>query len=209
MKTILCFGDSNTFGFNPRTEKRYSRSIRWPYVLQKILGDSYEVISEGFVGRTLASEDSTRPYYNGSKHIQALLKSHDPIGLVIITLGTNEIKDRYKLNAKGIAKNLEKVILLIRDKKLGLEKSPKVLIVCPPPPAVPASGKVRVDMKRAPEIFKVLPTLYKEVARKYKCDYLNAGDYVSSGKFDGYHFDPEGHLGLAKVFAVRIKKMKI
>lgn len=203
-KAILCFGDSNTWGFNPKSEKRYPRSVRWPYVLQKLLGDKYEVISEGMIGRTLASEDLKRPYYNGSRFIQGLVKSHDPLDFIIIMLGTNEIKDRYNLNAFGIAKNLKKIINLIRDKKLDLEKNPKIIIICPPAPIEPTVGKTRLDMGSAPKVFKSLPLLYKKIALEYGCIFLNAGEYISPGKFDGYHFDSGAHLKLAKVVAEKI-----
>lgn len=55
-KTILCYGDSNTWGNVPSSFLRYPRDVRWPAVLQNLLGEDYEVISEGLCGRTLKSE---------------------------------------------------------------------------------------------------------------------------------------------------------
>lgn len=132
-KTIICFGDSNTWGQMPGTEGRHPRSNRWPNILQKMLGGDYEVISDGLSGRTFAAVDTDRPHRTGTASLKALLISHDPVDLVIIMLGTNEIKSRYNLEAKDIARNLELTIELIRN-QAGLEKRPAVLVVCPPAP---------------------------------------------------------------------------
>ena len=60
-KKILCFGDSLTWGYIPGSgHERFSEKIRWPKVLQKALGEDFEIIEEGLNSRTLVNED-TRP----------------------------------------------------------------------------------------------------------------------------------------------------
>ena len=50
-RRILCFGDSNTWGYKP-TGGRYDEETRWPMRMQRLLGDGYIVIEEGLNGRT-------------------------------------------------------------------------------------------------------------------------------------------------------------
>ena len=207
-KTILCFGDSNTWGANPKDGLRYPRSIRWPSALQKLLGNSYEVISEGLCGRTLVASDPATPHRAGITHLRAILESASPVSLVIIMLGTNDIKSMYGLTAQTIAKHLDKTIDLIRRSKVGGKKKADILVICPPPPVTPRSGRIDPRMARWPKIFRLLPALYVAVAKKRHCTYLNAGDYIASSTVDGYHLDAKAHLKLARAIAARVRKMK-
>ncbi len=113
-------------------------------------------------------------------------------------LGTNDIKDIYNLSAEDIARHLEETITLIQDKKIGLEKIPNVLVVWPPPIIIPVTNDLDPRLARGVELFKVLPRLYEEVAKKYDCLFLNAGDHMTSSKIDGYHFDSASHVKLAQ-----------
>lgn len=204
-KTILCYGDSNTWGNVPRSDERYSRDIRWPGALQNILGAQYEVVSEGLCGRTFVAEDPKKPHRTGITHLQAILESADPIDLVIIMLGTNDVKITYNLKPTDIAEHLLQTINLIKSIE-DLEKIPKILIICPPPVIVPETNDLDPRMIQGPETFKILPNLYKEVAQRNECGFINAGDYVSSSKIDGYHLDKDAHLKLAEVIGKYINK---
>ncbi len=206
-KTILCFGDSNTWGANLKDGSRYPRSVRWPSVLQTLLGENYEVINEGLSGRTFVACDPQKTYRTGITHLIPILKTHDPADWIVIMLGTNDVKANHNLNAEDISTHLEQTIQLTQDNNINLKRTPKIIIVCPPSPVTPDSGKIDPRMTRAPEIFKALPSLYKQVSERYHCDYLNAGDYISSSKIDGYHLDADAHLKLAEVIAKRVKNL--
>ena len=52
MYRILCYGDSNTWGYIPLTEKRYPPEVRWTGRLQRLLGPDYQVLEDGLSGRT-------------------------------------------------------------------------------------------------------------------------------------------------------------
>lgn len=203
-KTIVCYGDSNTWGNIPRTDDRYPRSIRWPGALQNLLGEDYEVISEGLCGRTLVANDPAQLYKTGITPIQAILESHDPLHLVIIMLGTNDIKDKYNLQTEDIAGHLDQVVKLIRG--IAFNPVPKILIICPPPIIIPITNDLNKSVVRGIELFKTLPELYKKVAEENACGFINSGDHISSGKVDGYHFDKEGHLKLAEIVKTWILK---
>lgn len=200
-KTILCYGDSNTWGNIPYSDDRYPRNIRWPSVLQKLLGEGYEVISEGLCGRTFVAEDKAKPHRTGITHLHAILESADPIDLVIIMLGTNDVKSTYNLSVKEIQSHLEQTITFIRSEKLDLEKIPNILVICPPPVISELQGGRELDsrMVRGIELFKSLPILFKQISQQTACGYINAGEYISSSSIDGYHFSAEGHIKLAGV----------
>jgi lysophospholipase L1-like esterase len=197
-KTILCYGDSNTWGNVPRSDDRYSRNIRWPGALQASLGSDYEVISEGLCGRTLVVEDPAKPHRTGITHLRALIESADPVDIVVIMLGTNDVKSTYNLVPADIAGHLLQTVEYIR-KLPDLEKIPKILIICPPPVIVPETNDLDPRMVPGIEIFKILPELFREVASRHDCGFINAGEYVSCSPIDGYHLDATSHVKLAEL----------
>ena len=103
MKNILCFGDSNTWGYSPADGTRYPLDIRWTGVLQKSLGADYRIIEEGLNGRTTFINEDERPLRSGSDVLQILLESHRPLDFVIIMLGTNDLKVEFNLSVEEIA----------------------------------------------------------------------------------------------------------
>ena len=205
-KTILCYGDSNTWGNVPRSDERYPRSVRWPGALQNLLGDDYEVVSEGLCGRTFAAEDLQKPHRTGITHLRAILESADPIEYVIVMLGTNDVKTTYNLSAEIIALHLEETIKVIQNSDADLENIPKKLIVCPPAVIVPETNDLDERMINGIELFKQLPDMYKEVAQRYGCEFVNAANHISSSKVDGYHLDAAAHVKLAEVIKKEILK---
>lgn len=205
-KTILCYGDSNTWGAIPRSDDRYPRSVRWTGVLQTLLGEEYEVVSEGLCGRTLVAEHPKMPHRTGITHLQAILESADPIHTVIVMLGTNDVKTTYGLTAKDIAGHLAQTLDFIKNGNSDIVKPERILVICPPMVVVPSDGNADPRMAKAPELFAELPALYREVAAQHGADYINAQDHISSSKGDGYHFDPEAHGVLGKVVAEWVKQ---
>src|SRR5574344_3156538 len=102
MKKILCFGDSNTYGYKPENRLRYDENIRWTTIVQKSLEKyGYEIIEEGLCGRT-AGFDDYLPQQNGIKTLPALLKKHSPLCGIIIMLGTNDLKTKFHATAAEI-----------------------------------------------------------------------------------------------------------
>ncbi len=105
MKTILCYGDSNTWGYDPVSEDRYPLAQRWVSVLARELGPEYQVIAEGLNGRTTVWPDPVEgEYKSGKSYLLPCLESHHPIDLVVLMLGTNDLKHRFGLSAWDIAR---------------------------------------------------------------------------------------------------------
>ena len=99
MKTVLCYGDSNTFGYIPETGMRYPRDIRYPGRLKKLLGDEYDVIEEGCNGRTTIHDDPVDGWKNGLDYLKPCLNSHKPVDFVILMLGSNDLKATFHLTS--------------------------------------------------------------------------------------------------------------
>ena len=99
----MCFGDSNTWGYSPTTGQRYPANVRWTGVLQAELGSDYHVIEEGLNGRTTVWEDPIEGDKVGKRHLPVLLQSHAPLDLVVVMLGTNDLKMRFSAHASDIA----------------------------------------------------------------------------------------------------------
>lgn len=210
---ILCYGDSNTWGYiSFSNHLRYGNDKRWTKVLANLLGDNFEVIEEGLNSRTLISND-LRPGKegkNGYEYLIPCLDTHDPIDLVILMLGTNELKNTYNKSAKEIGELLEEYFVktILNRKSQFKESYPKLLIVTPPV-INEYTEYCKKDNKYlgATEKSKQLNTIYEELAKKYNCYFLN-NDGLDAG-IDGAHLTEESHKKLAELLYIKIKDIYI
>lgn len=127
MKRILCFGDSNTYGYIPDGTGRYSEDIRWTGRLQKKLSSEAIIIEEGLCGRTTVFQDELRIGRRGVELLPVLLESHAPLDLVTVMLGTNDCKTVYGASAEVIGKGIEKIIGQIKS----ISPQTKILLISP------------------------------------------------------------------------------
>ncbi len=135
VKRILFFGDSNTWGYDCAKQVRFPYVKTWPFLLEgmlKSLGIPICATVEGLNGRLTDIDDPTWKDRNGMKHLPTILESQDPLDLILIMLGTNDIKYRLKRTPESILAGLKKIILFIKTEIWTLQKScPKILITCP------------------------------------------------------------------------------
>ena len=131
MRTILCFGDSNTHGSMPGMTGRYGRDVRWPRRMEALLGQEYEVVEEGLPGRTTVFTDYIEPYRAGIEQIVPLVQSHVPDALVIM-LGGNDTKARYHVSAPEIGFGMEELLLRLRA-ACPFGPVPRVVLAAPAP----------------------------------------------------------------------------
>ena len=133
MKTVVCFGDSNTYGYDPATGGRYDSDTRWPCVLQHLLGDDYSVVEEGCNGRTTVFEDPCDDWKNGLDYIKGIVCSHRPVDVLVIMLGSNDMKICYGASCEDITEGMRKVVKAAVGTLLYKQKfAPEVIIVSPP-----------------------------------------------------------------------------
>ena len=134
MKRILCYGNSNTWGYDPLTLDRFDEHTRWTRVLGKALGSAYEVIEEGLNGRTTVWDDPIEGYKSGKEYLIPCLESHKPLDLVVILLGTNDLKLRFGLSAYDVAEGASVLVGIVQGSLTGVNgRSPQVLLLAPPP----------------------------------------------------------------------------
>ena len=134
MKTILCFGDSNTWGYNPENCQRFGPDERWTGILRNSLGEDYQVIEEGLNGRTTLWDDPIEGFKNGLDYLMPCLESHKPFDLITIMLGTNDLKYRFSVSAFDIAESVGVLVRQVQQSQAGpQENAPIPLLIAPPP----------------------------------------------------------------------------
>ncbi len=206
MKTILCYGDSNTFGSRPMSGDRYGLDERWTGVLASELGAGYRVIEEGLGGRTTIWEDPIEEFRNGKTYLLPCLWSHRPLDLVTIMLGTNDLKMRFHLPAYDIAAGAGVLVDLTLRSGAGPNfGAPQVLLIAPP-----VVGKLTdyADMMDdAVNKSSKFGEYYGRVARDYGCHFLDAGRAVVSSDVDGIHLDVGEHRKLGQAVAARVREI--
>jgi lysophospholipase L1-like esterase len=203
MKTILCYGDSLTWGYDPRDGTRYPFDQRWPGVLEQELGKGFHVIEEALSGRTTIVESPLLSNRSGLKMIEPLLESHAPIDLCILMLGTNDIAPYYHLTASDIAGGCLALIWAIEKSQAGpAGAAPEILLIAPPLLGR-MSGIMGLFYEGGEKTLRALSKTYKTVADSSRCHFFDASKYVKASKIDGVHLDPEAH----RVLAMEIKKI--
>lgn len=206
MKTILCFGDSNTWGANPATGERYLENVRWPGVMRGELGDEYHVIEEGLCGRTSIWTDEVCQYRIGRDYLLPCLDSHAPLDLVIIMLGTNDLKTRLHLPAEDIARGVS--VLVDMTQKSGFGRggnAPEVLVIAPPA-IIEVPGNL-VKFAGAMERSKQFAALYCDYAKQFGAHFMDAGQFVKSSLVDGIHLEAKAHHNLGCEVAKKVKEI--
>ena len=202
MYRILCYGDSNTWGYISGSDhQRYGEGERWTRLLSRKLGGGFEIIEEGLNSRTLISDDPRpgKEGKNGYEYLLPCLDTHDPLELVVILLGTNELKKQYDRSIEEIGEIFEqyfvKTILNRRSQLSG--RCPKVLVIAPPLADDDGSGKYEGALQKSVRFNEI----YREIAERNGCLFVDNGS-LSTGA-DRVHLTKESHALLAeKVYKV-------
>ena len=209
MKTILCYGDSNTWGYIPASpEKRYPRNVRWTGVLQRLLGGDYYVIEDGLNGRTTCFDDPTWPGRNGYAQLYPALETHFPIDLVIIMLGSNDAKHIFPGKPYACGRTLELYVKMIRGGGYGPEKGePQILVISPPLIKSTRVVSDSFDPVNSAEFVKSLNSVYKRYTDRLGVHYMDAAPLVEADDADGLHLNPQGHAILANAVYTKVQRI--
>ena len=209
MRTLLCFGDSNTYGQIPGQGPldRFRLAVRWPGVLSEALGSAWYVIEEGLSGRTTVSDDPIEGQAkNGRTYLLPCFQSHSPLDLIIIMLGTNDLKIRFQKPASEVAMGIGVMIHDIKESALqsGETSQPEIMIVSPPP--------MLDNLKEWESIFagaqaksRQLAIEFEQIADALEVHFFDAGSVVSCSEIDGFHIDAESHETLGRALAREIQ----
>ena len=203
MKTILCYGDSNTWGYDPATQTRFPRDVRWPGVLRKTIGDDYLIIEEGLNGRTTVWDDPIELDKKGATYLSPCIQTHKPLDLVIIMLGTNDLKTRFSLNAYDIASGAGVLVDIVKKSTTGINaEAPGILLIAPPSAVPYPDTEIFVG---APKKSSGFSKQYRRVADEKECHFLDAGEHAKSSPLDGIHLEADMHRTLGIAVAAKIK----
>ena len=202
-KRILCYGDSNTWGYDPISGGRYDEDARWPMRLQALLGDGWRVAEEGLNGRTITQDDPTEGgYKSGLAHLPPILQSHLPLDAVAVMLGTNDCKARFNLSAEVIGMGMGQLVKLIRQYAPEAE----ILLIAP---AAIGDGVTETLMgpyfgQTAAETSRGIAREYLRLSKLMRTGFLDAGRVCRASDADCVHLTREGHAALAEAVANQI-----
>jgi lysophospholipase L1-like esterase len=204
-KTILCYGDSNTWGYVPGSDgERFDWDVRWPGVLQAELGEEYRVIEEGLSGRTTVLDNPLEPYRNGREYLIPCLQTHQPLDLVVIFLGTNDLLDRYTLPPLDIARAAALLTHIVRTSEAGPGYGAPAALLC----SLPRLGNTRalIDvLAGATAKAAELPRCFRVAAEEVGVPLVDLAAVTAYDNADGVHLNAAGHrsVGLAIAAAAR------
>lgn len=211
-RSVLCYGDSNTWGSATvaRPDGRYGPDERWPGVLRSALGPEWLVIEEGLGGRTTVSDDPVEGIEkNGRTYLYPCLMSHKPLDVVVIMLGTNDLKARFAKSAWEVAQGAGVLVSIVKGAVAGRNEGvPEILLVAPPPfrKKLPLHADLFAG---AYEKSLDLAKHYRAVAELQGVKFLDAGKVMKSSAHDGFHLDPEAHAAMGKAVAKEIGKIAV
>ena len=206
MKTILCYGDSNTWGYNVADAGRFPRAVRWTGVMARELGAGYHVIEEGLNGRTTVWDDPIEGYKNGKEYLIPCLETHRPIDLVVLMLGSNDLKVRFSVSAYDIANGAGVLVDVIQKSAAGPDgRAPRVLLMAPPPIATLSEFAEMFEGAAAKS--KKFAEHYRRVADERGCSFLDTATVIVSSDVDGIHLDPPEHGKLGLAVAGRVREL--
>ena len=205
-KRVLCFGDSLTWGADPKGVCRLEE--RWPMVLQERLGPDYTVVEEGQGGRVIATDDFAEGEENGLKYILPCLESHDPLDLVAIMLGTNDCKQKFGYCPQDIAFELGRFLEKVQGfNRYRAARRFKVLVIAPPYISEGVKGSWLEGLfGGAIPRSRQLPPLFKDVAERYGCLFMDGNDCAVTSAVDGIHLDPDQQIRLGEAVAEVVRR---
>jgi lysophospholipase L1-like esterase len=208
MKTVLCYGDSLTWGYDAAAQGRHAPEDRWPAVLQAALGAGVDVIAEGLNGRTTAFDDwLAGADRNGARILPTVLTTHAPIDLVVILLGANDMKPWIHGNPVAAMQGMRRLVDIVRGHDYPFEQpAPQILLVAPPAVSRTENADFKAMFAGGDEASRHLAPLYARLADEVGCGFFDAGSVAATSPLDGVHLDAENtrRIGAALAPVVRV-----
>jgi lysophospholipase L1-like esterase len=208
LPTVVCYGDSNTHGFDAATMGRFPRDVRWPGVVARALAGRAHVVEEGLNGRTTTWDDPFEAGRNGRAYLRPCLRSHAPVAIVVVMLGTNDLKAIHRLDPAQVAQGAGSVVATARESLAGPGGTPPAVLLVAPPPL----GEVTIAAElwgfgAAREASRRLAPLYREAAAQARAAFLDAGALVAVDPADGVHLDAAAHRALGDAIATEVGRL--
>ena len=210
MKSILCFGDSNTWGYSPVDGTRFPPDVRWTRVLQKSLGADYRVIEEGLNGRTTfinEEGEDARPFRSGSDVLPFLLESHRPLDLVTIMLGTNDLKVEFGLSVEEITQGAKDLCEMVINSEYFAENPPQILLISPTLIGSTIMPDEEEFFEQARETSLQFAEHYEKAAADLGVHFLDAAKIVTAREGEGVHWDADQHQNFGQLLSDLVPKI--
>lgn len=206
MKKIICFGDSNTFGFNPKNGGRYNSETRWTGVLAKLIGEEFDIIEEGCNNRTAFFVNPDGLLQSGQKYLPICLEKHKKIDIFILALGTNDLQKSFEIDENIVQDGLKNIINFVR------KFNPNVRIITIPPVILNETilnGYFQCQFdENSIKNSRLVQRKYETIAKQEGCDFWDLNNYICPSTTDGLHFDVEAHKIMAHKLAEQILNVK-
>ena len=207
-KRILCYGDSNTYGYIP-TGGRYDENTRWPMRMQRLLGESYAVIEEGFNGRTCVFDDAVEGgFKSGVQYLPPCLMTHNPLDAVLIMLGTNDTKVRFGMTPMTIGQSMMQLVRTAKQYAVNEAGEVSHIVIVAPPLILDNLMQTRHAECFGPQAIAVsagLPRELRRISKLMRCDFFDASPYAEVSPLDAVHMTAQGHLRLGEAMADKIR----
>ncbi len=201
MKNILCYGDSNTFGWDPDRSVRLDQDARWPGVLRNRLGAGCHVVEEGLPGRTTVWADHSMGLMSGADYLYPCLFSHQPLDLVILMLGTNDTKPMFSATPVDIARGMDQLMRKISSFRTEFMPVPPPMLLIAPARIIEPKDRFAQMFMGADIKSAELGSRYRALAAQYGALFLDASTLVEPSPADGIHLNEASHRILGEAVA--------
>ena len=202
MKKILCYGDSNVFGFNPKNGNRFNENNRWSGILKKVLKEYFEIIEEGLNNRTAFSDNPAGIEYCALKHLPQILEKINNIEFIILAIGTNDLQFNYNIDDLTFEKKLKNLIQLIEEKNIKTILIPPVVLN----ERILNSYFSTLFNENSIKKSKNISNIYRKAANQNNCYYFDINEFTEPS-IDGLHYDETSHNLIAEKLNTFIKEI--
>ncbi len=200
-KRVLCFGDSNTWGYDAVSDGRFDDTVRWTGLLSDMLKKTHTIIEEGLSGRTCVFEDPLNEGLNGLPYLQPCMMSHSPLDYLIVMLGTNDCKERFCATPGNIADGMKRLLRKAIQTPAWRDSS-RILLICPAPiPPQCEHSRVAQEMGACSHKSEELSREYLRCANELGIKFWDSREVVTMNQVDFMHFDAPSHRRFAEKVA--------
>ncbi|MCJ8319290.1 MAG: SGNH/GDSL hydrolase family protein [Colwellia sp.] len=205
MLNILCFGDSNTWGYVPEKGLRYDENTRWTAIAQSLLGEQFRIHEAGLNGRTIMQGEANREFRNGAELLNLYLESCRPLDMVIIMLGTNDLKASFDLSINTITQAARALCQQVLEFDYAPYHCPKLMLIAPAP--LVASENIDSEFENRIADSKRLAPAYYQLCNELNIDFVDAGRIVKASIIDGVHWDKDGHHNFGQHLSTLLQQL--
>ena len=202
MRKILCYGDSNTFGFNPEDGSRFDDKTRWTALLQSNLGRDFEIIEEGCCDRTGFVDNDKGFLFSAQRHFPKIISKTKDVDLLVLWIGSNDLQFKYDISFHQINNGLEKLILVAKSKVKRIVLIPPVILN---ENVLNGYFKIQFDETSISKSKKA-GKIYKKLAQIHHCEIFDVNEFVKPSSIDSLHYDEDGHKIIAEKLSEFIKQ---